>query len=34
VPAEEGLVITLSNQQDDTGQTRNQIIETILKEEF
>jgi D-alanyl-D-alanine carboxypeptidase len=34
VPAEEGIVITLSNQQDDTGQTRNQIIETILKEEF
>jgi len=34
VPAEEGMVITLSNQQDDTGQTRNQIIETILNEEF
>jgi len=34
VPEDEGMVITLSNQQDDTGGIRNQIIETILQEEF
>jgi len=34
VPESNGIVITLSNQQDDTGEKRNLIIETILQHEM
>ncbi|WP_346856640.1 serine hydrolase domain-containing protein [uncultured Draconibacterium sp.] len=34
VPQNQGIIIALSNEQDDTAQKRNKIIETILNEEF